>query len=152
MTDYIKSIRKLVGHAPLITAGAGILLINSNNEILLQRRRDNGMWALHGGAVEFCECVEDAARRELFEETGLLAHSIELFGVFSGLELHYIYPNGDEVSIISVIYICRDWEGVPVPQLEEVSELRFFLINSLPEDISPPDKSVLQKLSSEFGI
>ena len=37
------------------------------------------------------------SKRELFEETGLIAHDLELFGVFSGKDLHYIYPNGDEV-------------------------------------------------------
>lgn len=159
MTDYVKSMRKLIGHAPMIMVGSAVLLIknkddkfnkNDKNEILLQRRRDNGMWAVHGGAAEFNEEIEAAARRELREETGLTAGSLELFGVFSGPALHYVYPNGDEVSIVSAVYICRDWTGTPNPQTEEVLELRYFPIDALPEDISPPDKPVLARLAAEY--
>ena len=39
-------------------------------EILLMRRSDNGYWGLPGGFVELGECVADAARREVVEETG----------------------------------------------------------------------------------
>ena len=78
---------------------------------MVQKRADNHLWGYAGGSVELDEKVEDAAKRELFEETGLIANSLELFGVFSGKELHYIYPNGDEVSNIDVVYVCRDYCG-----------------------------------------
>ena len=44
MTDYIKSLRKYKGHAPILQCGASVILINGNGEILLQKRRDNGAW------------------------------------------------------------------------------------------------------------
>ena len=66
--------------------------------ILLQKRSDNHCWGYAGGSVELDEVVEDAAKRELFEETGLIAEKLELFGVFSGKETHYVYPNGDELE------------------------------------------------------
>jgi 8-oxo-dGTP pyrophosphatase MutT (NUDIX family) len=44
-----------------------VIVENSRGEILLKRRRDNGMWGIAGGAVELGESVEDAARRELYE-------------------------------------------------------------------------------------
>ena len=40
-----------------------------------------------GGSVNINEVVEEAAKRELLEETGIVANALELFGVFSGKEL-----------------------------------------------------------------
>ena len=103
--------RKVVGHRCILQVGASVILEDEHGRVLLQKRVDNHMWGYAGGSVELDEKVEDAAKRELFEETGLIANSLELFGVFSGKELHYIYPNGDEVSNIDVVYVCRDYCG-----------------------------------------
>lgn len=151
MTEYIKSLRRLVGHAPILQVGASVILLDGESRILLQRRADNGMWGYHGGAVELGEVLEDAAARELLEETGLDAHSLELYGVFSGPELRYTYPNGDEVCNVDVVYICRDWHGTPVPQPGEVEELKFFRLTELPDEISPPIRKALYKFASEHG-
>ena len=82
MTGYIAAMRSLVGHKPVLQCGASVIVINENGELLLQKRRDNGLWGYHGGSVELDEVVEEAAARELYEETGLTAHGLELFGVF----------------------------------------------------------------------
>jgi len=89
--------------------------------------------------------LEETAKRELFEETGLTAHSLELFGIFSGKALHYVYPNGDEVSCIDIVYICRDFSGELNADPEEVRDLTFFSIDSLPANISPPNVCVFRK-------
>jgi len=121
MNDYIKNLRKLVGHMPIMLCGASVIVENDKREILLQLRRDNKCWGYAGGSIEIGEVVEDAAKRELFEETGLVANSLELFNVFSGKDLQYIYPNGDEVSIIDIVYICKDYSGEPKADLARVT-------------------------------
>lgn len=151
MTEYMKSLRRLIGHAPVMLVGASVILLDGEGRVLLQRRSDNKMWGYHGGAVELGEAVEEAAARELYEETGLVARSLELYGVFSGKDMHYVYPNGDEVYNIDIVYICRNWEGTPNPQLSEVDELRFFALSDLPADISPPNRLALYKLAAELG-
>ena len=138
MSDYIMDLRKIVGHRPLLQVGASVILENERGEVLLQRRADNHMWGYAGGSVELDEVVEDAARRELFEETGLVAKEMTLFGVFSGKDTHYVYPNGDEVSNVDIVYLCRRYEGSLKCQESEVEELRFFPADALPEDLSPP--------------
>lgn len=102
---YILDLRKELGHRPLIMSGAGAVIINKDNRILLQKRADNGFWGLPAGSMELGESFEACARREVMEETGLVMDKMELFATESGSETHYVYPNGDEVYIAAVYYI-----------------------------------------------
>ena len=136
MSGYIMDLRKIVGHRPLLQVGASVIVEDRDGRILLQQRSDNLCWGYAGGSVELDEVVEDAAKRELFEETGLIAKDLTLFGVFSGKETHYVYPNADEVSNVDIVFICKDYEGELKCQAGEVEDLRFFEIDSIPENIS----------------
>jgi 8-oxo-dGTP pyrophosphatase MutT (NUDIX family) len=64
--------------------GACVILLNKNQEILLHLRKDNNCWGLAGGSLEMGETLEQVAKRELWEETGLVANKLQLFNVFSG--------------------------------------------------------------------
>lgn len=145
MSGYIMDLRKIVGHRPLLQVGASVIVEDPQGRILLEKRSDNHCWGYAGGSVELDEVVEAAARRELLEETGLIAGELALFGVFSGKETHYIYPNGDEVSNVDIVYLCRDYSGNLKCQEGEVEELRFFAVNEIPESISPPLRMPLEK-------
>jgi len=145
MSNYIMDLRKIVGHRTLLQVGASVILEDAQGRILLQKRSDNHCWGYAGGSVELDEVVEDAAKRELFEETGLIAEKLELFGVFSGKETHYVYPNGDEVSNVDIVFICKEYSGELKCQEDEVEELRFFSVEEIPENISPPIQVPLRK-------
>ena len=145
MTEYIKSMRKHIGHERLLIAGAGVF-VHKDGKLLLQKRKDNGCWAGdHGGCMELGETVEETAKRELFEETGLTAHSLELVGIFSGEELFYTYPNGDMVSNVNIAYLCEDFTGELITQTNETTDLRWFGLNELPKNISPPTIPALKR-------
>ena len=145
MSNYIMDLRKIVGHRPLLQVGASVIVEDKQGRILLQLRHDNHCWGYAGGSVELDEVVEDAAKRELYEETGLVANKLELFGVFSGKDTHYVYPNGDEVSNVDIVYICKDYSGDLKCQDDEVDELKFFETEDVPENISPPIRFPLHK-------
>lgn len=145
MSNYIMDLRKIVGHRTLLQVGASVILEDAQGRILLQKRSDNHCWGYAGGSVELDEVVEDAAKRELFEETGLIAEKLELFGVFSGKETHYVYPNGDEVSNVDIVFICKEYSGELRRQESEVDELSFFSVEEIPENISPPIQVPLRK-------
>ena len=148
MKGYIMSMREIVGHRTVMQVGAGVIIVK-DGKLLLQKRADDGKWGYHGGSVDIDEAVEDAARRELFEETGLIAEKLELFGVFSGPDMHHVYPNGDEVSNVDIVFVCREFSGEIRLQKSEVLELKYFAFDEIPEDIFPlnirPLKAFIEK-------
>lgn len=147
---YIKELREIVGTRPIIMAGACVILLDSENRLLLQQRTDNGLWGLPGGSMEPGEEMKEVAVRELFEETGLEACELVMFDVFSGQELYYQYPHGDEVYNVVVVYICKEYGGVMKGDEEEVQDIRFFKLNEIPNEISPPDLPIIRKFLHEI--
>lgn len=145
--SYVKKLRLLVGHRPLIIAGAAVLIFNEQNCLLLQLRKDNRQWGLIGGSMEIGESLEETARREVFEETGLKLDELNWFGLFSGKELIYECPNKDVVVNVVAVYISRQFTGKIKVDESEAYEVRFFKLNELPKDISPPDRPVIEQYS-----
>lgn len=82
--SYVAELRRLVGTRPLILVGAEVLVFDRGNRLLLQRRSDSGDWAIPGGMMEPGETLEETARRETREETGLELGQLEFMGVYSG--------------------------------------------------------------------
>ena len=76
MTGYMAEMRKLVGHRTIIQCAASIICIDGQGRVLLGKRRDNHKWGYSGGSIEIDEYVEDCAKRELQEETGLIAKKL----------------------------------------------------------------------------
>ena len=75
----------------IIEVGGGIVLIRRLNP-------PHG-WAIPGGFVDYGERLEDAARREMHEETGLDVELVELLGVYSDPARD---PRGHTVSTVYV--------------------------------------------------
>lgn len=142
--EYIQSLRQHIGHAPILMIGAAILISDEQNRLLLMKRSDSGCWGPPGGAVEPGEVVEKAAKREALEESGLQVGEMLLFGVFSGPELFYKYPNGDEVYNVTIAYLSREVSG-EIHLNGEHTEWRWFSKDKIPENISPPIKPVIEK-------
>lgn len=140
---YIEQLRAKIGHDEIIGVGAGVFLCR-DGKVLLQKRKDNMCWSMHAGGLELGESVEDCARRELYEETGLVAGNMKMLGVFSGEGMRYTYPNGDQVSIVQIMYVCDDFSGEIHPEAEEIYDLKWFDLDSIPDHISPPDQKAFQ--------
>ena len=143
---YISDLRKKVGHAPIVMTSAGVLILNPEGQLLLQRRADNHLWGYPGGSMELEESFEECARREALEETGLNCYDLSYFTHKSGKQMHYVYEDNDEVYIAEVVFLCTHYTGELRIQKSEVEEQRFFDLDKLPQDISPVNRSVVQML------
>lgn len=142
---YINELRALVGQRPIIMAGACALILDQRDRLLLQRRSDNHLWGLPGGSMEPGESIENTARREVLEETGLELGQMTLLGVFSGPQQFYVYPNGDQIYDLCVAFIARRAAGKLASDNESV-DLGYFPLDQLPTDMNPLDKPIIQAL------
>ena len=125
MTGYMAEMRKLVGHKTIIQCAASIICVDENGRVLLGKRSDNHMWGYSGGAIEIDEYVEECAKRELFEEMGLVAEELEFFCVNSG----------------------------PKSQDGEMEDLRFLSVSEIVlSEISPPIRSVVENYISQAHV
>ena len=128
-------LRKIVGHKPLLMTSSGAIIGDGKGNVLLQQRADDLTWATHGGSVELDERVEDAMKREIKEELGIDVLEYKLLGIYSGPEHRNIYPNGDEVSCIDIVYYCHKYAGEIKLQEDEVLQVKWFNKESLPENV-----------------
>ena len=144
MSDYYGELRDLVGPRPLVLCGANVILVDGHGRVLLHHRTENDTWGLPGGVTELGKRSEETAAREVREEVSLTCHKLTLFGVYSGPELYYRYPNGDEVHNVTVSYLCRDFSGKIEVDPTEGKAAAFFAIDALPSDISPPARPIIE--------
>ena len=140
---YIKEMRKYVGHAPIMTCACGVIIENDNGEILLQKRQDNGRWAIIGGSMEMGESFEEAVKREAKEESGLSLGKLEVFKLLSGRKRIIEYPNGDVTFGPGIVFITKEFKGEIVNDPEEVMEHKFFKYTELPEELNAFDSDII---------
>lgn len=129
--DYIRWIRSKVGREKVILVFAGGGIFNEKGEVLLQRRGDFGKWGFPGGAVELGETPEQAAIREVKEETGLEVEIRRLVGIYTDCDMEY--PNGDKAQSICIVYEFQVTGGKLACDDKETLELKWFSLDEEPE-------------------
>jgi 8-oxo-dGTP pyrophosphatase MutT (NUDIX family) len=97
---------------------AGALIIQKR-KLLVERSTGKQTFNTLGGKLEVGESFEEALKRELYEETGLIIEPLHMhpFGTFSTL-----MDDGSDRIIHIATFIISDWVGEPIPSLE-VEEL-----------------------------
>ncbi len=74
--------------------GVGVIILNSEGKVLLGKRKGShgeGQWSFAGGHLEWKETLISCAKRESFEETGLLIDSLS-----SGPYTEDLYEDSDK--------------------------------------------------------
>lgn len=141
---YIENLRKYIGTQPIIMVGANVIIENEQGQILLHHRTDKDWWGLPGGAMELGESLEETAKREVFEEVNLKCFDLTLFNQYSGPELYYKYPDGNEVYNVSTSYICKKYSGEIVVEKTEGRDAKFFDIKDIPNNLSNPIRIIIK--------
>ena len=147
--SYISDMRKYIGHAPMLTAGATVVVLKEK-KLLLTLRSDTHTWGLPGGAIELGESLEETAARELMEETNLSAESFRFLKLYSGKELHFIYPNGDELYTVTALYLAENVTGELRVNDGENTDIGYFSADALPE--LEPRAAMITGFLAENGI
>lgn len=127
MVEYVKRIRELVGSDELLQVpSVSVAVRDGSGRVMLARHANRGEWVVPGGAIEPGEVPEDAARREMLEETGLHVTLTRFVGVFGGPDFIVHYANGDRTSYVMSLYEARiDGDAIPKLDADELLEVRF---------------------------
>jgi 8-oxo-dGTP pyrophosphatase MutT (NUDIX family) len=142
--EYYKYLRQYVGHRPIILPGSVVIILNEQNEVLLQKRHD-GCWGLPGGLMDLGESFEEVAKREVFEETGLVVENLNLLNVFSGSEYFLRVSNGDELYSVTAVYYTRDVSGDLKIDYSESEIMQYFSLNNLPNELTDEYRGFIEQ-------
>lgn len=103
---------KYIRRAPGTSKGIAVIALNDKNELLVQREYsyppNEIMYQLPGGGVENGEEIEAAANRELSEESGYAAESVEIIGSF--------YTDNRRSDARQYVAICTGLSKHSLPQ------------------------------------
>lgn len=100
------------------------MVTDDEGRILLQRRRDNDLWALPGGGMEMTDSLPNTAVREVKEETGLDVEITGLVGTYTDPRHVIAYTDGEVRRQFNVCFTARIVGG-RLAISEESTELRF---------------------------
>jgi len=129
--------------------GVGVMMLNSKGELLLGRRVDDqrksalkggGTWTMPGGKLEFGERLEEAAVREVKEETGLDVVDLQIISVADD-----IIPGKHYVTIGFLGKPAE--EKTPVVDQDpdcDIVEWKWFPLDALPSPLFFPSERVLK--------
>jgi 8-oxo-dGTP diphosphatase len=117
------------------------VIVVKNNHVALIRRKNSPFskfWAIPGGFVNYGETVEQAAKREIKEEAGLVVDLEHLLGVFSD-------PSRDPRGhIISICFVGK-YSGGKLTYGSDACDCRWFHRNDLPKDLAFDHGKILKK-------
>lgn len=120
--------------------GAGVVVLDEAGRVLLGLH-PSGVWELPGGAVEPGESVEEAAARELAEETTLVAAPADVS------VLGFILDTASSTALtrVSAATVVRVHHGTPaVAEPDKIERWEWFTPDRLPEALFVPSAQVLR--------
>lgn len=121
--------------------GAGIAVLQGQ-EVLLIRRRDNGVWDVPGGGKHLLETPAQTARRELREETGLSVGPLQKLGTW---EHRHTYPDGNVVDWTTYVFIAA-YAGGEAQARDDAAEVQWWPLDNPPTALSEVTQSYLAAL------
>ncbi|MFI8358998.1 NUDIX domain-containing protein [Streptomyces sp. NPDC085612] len=138
-TEYYDDPQAPAPNSMVVAASA--VVTDDRGRILLQRRRDNGLWALPGGGMDLTDSLPGTAVREVKEETGFDVEITGLVGTYTDPKHVIAYGDGEVRRQFNVCFTARITGGAPAVS-DESTELRF----AAPADLGPLPMHHTQRL------
>ncbi|MBD0735405.1 NUDIX domain-containing protein [Streptomyces sp. CBMA29] len=113
-----------------LVVAASAVVTDEQGRVLLQRRRDNDLWALPGGGMEMTDSLPGTAVREVKEETGLDVEITGLVGTYTDPRHVIAYTDGEVRRQFNVCFTARVTGG-ELAVSDESTELRFVAAEEL---------------------
>lgn len=126
VSTYVTGLRAQVGH-DLLLLPAVTAVIRDRERYLLARHKGAAIWGTIGGGIEPGEEPAVAVAREVLEEIGVRPGVGVIVGAYGGADFVFAYPNGDQVSYITIAYLCTVPNGTEFRFIDdELSEVAWF--------------------------
>lgn len=130
-----------------ITVGVRVLMIK-DGKILLVHHSYQDAWFMPGGLVQRGETLEQAALREVLEETRVVLNDLKFIGTYT----NFLEGKSDHISLfVSEDFICPEGGDAKAPEHSddyEIDIVRCFSINNLPEKLAPGQRRHIYEFST----
>ncbi|WP_033824764.1 NUDIX hydrolase [Kitasatospora sp. MBT63] len=108
-----------------LVPAASVVVVGDDGRVLLQRRTDNGMWALPGGKMELGESLAGCGIRETLEETGIRIEITGIVGTCTNPGHVFAYDDGEVRQEFSICLLGRPVGGT-IAVSDESTEVAWF--------------------------
>ncbi|MFI8084695.1 NUDIX domain-containing protein [Kitasatospora sp. NPDC086009] len=130
-----------------LVVAASAVVADEEGRVLLQRRTDNGLYALPGGTMDLGESLPGTAVREVREETGLVVEITGLVGTYTDPRHVIAYSDGEVRQQFNVCFTARVTGG-ELRISDESTDLRFVA----PDDIGDLPMHHTQRLRLQHHL
>ena len=120
-----------------IRMGVRTMMIQDDKVWLVRHTYIPG-WFMPGGGLKRGETLEQAARRETYEETGAQLNKVTLLGAYTSFV--------DWKTDHGIVFLCKDFTITGRPD-DEIAEVQAFSLNKLPDDLWPSHRLRLQEIA-----
>lgn len=132
------------------TLGVGVVVINEKDELLVIKERISSLgYKLPGGHIDDSEMISSAARREVFEETGI---KVEFDSIIS---LGHFYPHQFHKSNLYILCLAKPLtQTIQIQDTQEIEDAKWVKVEEylLDEKVLDYSKAIVMAALSKKGL